>query len=160
MDFGGIAVFFILQLVNVIVSTMRSVLTIKGSKHTAVLVNTISYTFYAGVVKLMTGQTLPVVLVVTAITNIIGVYLAMFILSKMQKDKLWVFNATAKIDYAHFQGIAYAISSCDLPYIYNEVVKDKLYTFQIFAYTQDDSKKAIEILEKSGAKYYVTENRV
>ena len=71
--------FFTLQFINVVLSTMKTVLTVKANKHIATLINTATYTFYAGVVKLLTDQPMTVVIVVTFLTNIIGVYLAMFI---------------------------------------------------------------------------------
>ena len=45
--------FFLLQFINVILSTMKTVLTVKANKHIAMLINTITYTFYSGVVKLL-----------------------------------------------------------------------------------------------------------
>ena len=75
-------IFFTLQFINVVLSTMKTVLTVKANKHIAMLINTVTYTFYSGVVKLMTGQDMVVVLAVTFLTNVIGVYIAMFILDK------------------------------------------------------------------------------
>ena len=78
--------FFVLQLINVIMSTTRSILTIKASPRTACIVNAVSYTFYNAIVKLITAQSIAVVVTVTFITNIIGVYLARTWLNKMEKD--------------------------------------------------------------------------
>jgi hypothetical protein len=72
----GIAIFFGLQLINVILSTIRSIVTVKASKHTAAFINAISYTFYNGIVKLLTGQEMWVILSTTFITNIIGIRIA------------------------------------------------------------------------------------
>ena len=82
-------VFFTMQFINVILSTMKTILTVKANKHVAMLINTVTYTFYSGVVKLLTEQSMVVVLAVTFLTNVLGVYIAMFILEKARKDVLW-----------------------------------------------------------------------
>ena len=90
----SIVLFFVLNLINVILGTMRSILTVKSTPFVSMVINTVSYTFYSGIVKLVSGQDMIVVLVTTALTNIIGVYIAQFILNKTRKDKLWRITAT------------------------------------------------------------------
>ena len=75
---------------------MRSILTVKASPTVAMLINTISYTFYAGIVKMTSGQSMAIVLITTALTNIIGVYIAKWLVSLKHKDKLWVVDVTTK----------------------------------------------------------------
>jgi hypothetical protein len=71
-----ILAFFISQLINVILSTIKSVLTVKGTKFTATLINTISYTLNAAVInQIGKVDDLFLVCIFTAITNIIGVVL-------------------------------------------------------------------------------------
>lgn len=90
----SITLFFVLNLINVVLGTMRSILTVKSTPFVSMVINTVSYTFYSGIVKLVSGQDMIVVLVTTALTNIIGVYIARFILDKAKKDKLWRITAT------------------------------------------------------------------
>ena len=85
----SIVLFFVLNLINVVLGTMRSILTVKSTPFVSMIINTVSYTFYSGIVKLVSGQDMIVVLATTALTNIIGVYIARFILDKAKKDKLW-----------------------------------------------------------------------
>ena len=73
-------IFFLMQFINVVLSTMKTILTVKANKHVAMLINTVTYTFYSGVVKLLTEQPMVIVLAVTFLTNMIGVYLALYIL--------------------------------------------------------------------------------
>ena len=83
----SIILFFVLNLINVILGTMRSILTVKSTPFVSMVINTVSYTFYSGIVKLVSGQDMAVVLITTALTNIIGVYIAQFILNKTKKDR-------------------------------------------------------------------------
>lgn len=154
---NGVLIFFICQLINVILSTMRSIITIKGSVHLSAVFNAISYTFYAGVVKLITNQDMTVVLIVTLLTNLMGVYIARFILDKMTKDKLWVFNATLKTKNCSVEKIVEMLKVAEIKYIYSEIIIDKLYSFQIFAPTQKESKMIKEILSNYDIKFYITE---
>ena len=70
-------IFFLMQFINVVLSTMKTVLTVKANVHVAMLINTATYTFYSGVVKLLTDQPMIIVLITTFATNVVGVYLAM-----------------------------------------------------------------------------------
>ena len=155
----SISIFFGLQLVNVILSTIRSIVTVKANKHISALINAVSYTFYNGIVKLLTAQDMSVILATTFITNIIGVYLANFILDKLRKDKLWVFNATFKSENINIDTVVKMLVSANIKYVYNEVVPNKLYTMQIFSYTQKESDMITEILKNFEVKYYITETK-
>lgn len=157
----SISIFFGLQLVNVILSTIRSIVTVKASKHTAALINAISYTFYNGIVKLLTAQDMTVILATTFITNIIGVYTANFILDKVKKDKLWVFSATfkAKNENVNINTVVNMFTNASIKFVYNEVIPEKLYTMQIFSYTQKESDMIKEILKNFDVKYYITETK-
>lgn len=157
----GIAIFFGLQLINVILSTIRSIVTVKANKHTSALINAISYTFYNGIVKLLTGQEMWVILATTFITNIIGVYTANFILDKLRKDKLWVFSATfkAKNENVNIDTVVNMLTNASIKFVYNEVISEKLYTMQIFSYTQKESDMIKEILKNFDIKYYITETK-
>ena len=84
----GVILFIVFQFINVIISTIKSILTVNGSRMTAAVINAVSYTFYAVVTKMLTEQPFEVVIPVTFLTNLIGVYVAKWILDKTRKEKL------------------------------------------------------------------------
>lgn len=145
--------FFTLQFINVVLSTMKTVLTVKANKHIATLINTATYTFYAGVVKLLTDQPMVVVIIVTFLTNIIGVYLAMFILEKSRKDVLWKVEVTVKHEVAEelHQRMA------EVPHSYIIVGKNVLFNF--YCETQKESAMVKAIVKEYDAKYFVAESK-
>lgn len=156
-----IAIFFGLQLINVVLGTMRSILTVKASTHVSALVNAVSFTFYNAVVKMITNQDMTIVLIATFVTNFIGVYIAKWILSIGEKDKLWVFCATVKkrtgddgIDI-----VTAMLEKAKIQFVYNVVSPGKLYTMQIFSYSQKESVMITEILKNYNIKYYITESK-
>ena len=92
----SVIIFFLLNLINVVLGTLRSFCTIRCNQHIGMAVTTVSYTFYAGIVKLISGYPMWLVLLATFITNIIGFYLADFIFRKSSKDKLWKVTVSVK----------------------------------------------------------------
>lgn len=150
----SIVLFFVLNLINVILGTMRSILTVKSTPFVSMVINTVSYTFYSGIVKLVSGQDMAVVLITTALTNIIGVYIANFILNKAKKDKLWRITATLpdSIDSWEIYTILEKKGISSVIYSGKEV---KL--IDIYSKTQGESLIIKEILEPLKVKYSVVE---
>lgn len=156
-----LAIFFGLQLINVVLGTLRSILTVSAKAHVSALINAISFTFYNAVVKMITNQDMEIVLVTTFFTNLLGVYLAKAILDMARKDKLWVFCATIK-NRSDNDGIDTVIAMLDnakIKYVYNTVVPNKLFTMQIFSYNQKESAMITQILKNYNIKYYITETK-
>lgn len=152
----SIILFFVLQFVNVVLSTMRSILTVTANKHISVIANTVSYTFYAAVVKLMTDQELWVVVVVTFVTNILGVYLANFILDFFKKDKLWKIEVAVpkeKAKYIKIGLLKFNIS-------HNSLFMDKYVIYNCYCSTQEESEKVLTLAKKFGAKVSAYESKI
>ena len=159
-EFQGIAIFAITQLINVILSTIKSIATVKAPVARATLINVISYTLNAVITYYIARQTFLVVLICTPLTNAIGVPLGRYISDKFEKDKLFIYNATIKCsaevakniynDLKHSKGIATR---------YFDIVEDKIYDFEIHAETKQESKFITALLDAYKAKYYVIEPR-
>ena len=82
--------FIILNIFNVVIQTAKSIITIKCGKAAAALANAVAYGFYTVVVIYMVSD-LPLTykVCVTAICNLIGVYIVKFGEEIFRKDKLW-----------------------------------------------------------------------
>ena len=87
--------FFILFLcataLNVILSTMRSLITIKGTKFSAAAINAICYGFYTYIIVLTSGDGLSTLtkMLITAGCNFVCVYLVKWIDEKRTPEKMW-----------------------------------------------------------------------
>ena len=147
--------FFLLQFINVVLSTMKTVLTVKANKHIAMLINTITYTFYSGVVKLLTEQNMVIVLAVTFLTNVIGVYIAMFILDKSKKEVLWKIEAT--VPYNEADSLIEEAKALDVPFNYIDI--NKYYLFNFYSSTSQESAMIKKVLHQYSAKYFVAESK-
>lgn len=93
---NAIILFVICTAVSVILSTIKSIATIKGGKFMAALMNALTYGFYSWVIILTTIDNLSTVskMLITAACNFVGVYLVKLIEEKTRKEKLWKIEAT------------------------------------------------------------------
>lgn len=148
----SVIIFTIAQTINVITSTIKSILTINGGKHTAGLANAVSWTVSAIIIKLISKHGLEIVIPITFITNYVGVYIGKTIMDKFKPVKLWTIQATLKdvgIEKIEKSLISRSIKFVIVPAINNRTI------LNIFAYTKAESALAIELLETNEIPYAV-----
>lgn len=152
----SITIFVAIQMVNVILSTIKSILTVNGSRWMAAWINAISYTFGAVITKLITQQSFEVVIIVTLFTNLIGVYIAKLIMDKTRRPRLWTVSATLRETTREqvetdlrLQSIQYTL----LP------AMNGRYLINIFSYSKHESHIIQEILDANEVPFTITENR-
>lgn len=156
----SVILFFALNLVNVVLGTMRSILTVKSTPTVAMLINTVSYTFYAGIVKMTTGQPMWIVLLATAVTNIVGVYIATWIVRKTSKDKLWKVECTFNKLDLNLEFLDELKAYCQWQHIsFNYIDIEKYYIVQFYSATQQDSLKIKRFVEENNGKYFASESK-
>ena len=83
-----ILLFFVWQLVNVILSTIKSVVTIKGTKIVASIFSAINYGFNTVIIKSIADVELWVAVLVTVSCNLVGVYVGLLITEQLRKEQL------------------------------------------------------------------------
>ena len=143
-----------LSLINVVLGTMRSILTIKSTRFVAACINAVSFTFYNVVVKMLTGYDMVTVAVVTFAANMAGVYIATWILAKAKKDKIWIFEAIID-DEIYCQNVFY-----DMNYVLLPIYNSNSFSLRIYARTQKESTTIIENFESEGIWYTAIESVV
>ena len=150
----AIIIFTVCSLVNVILSTMKTILTVRSTKVVASVINAVTYGFYAIVVKQLASLDLTVTVIVTIATNLIGVYISMWLMDKMKKDCLWKISVTTKD-----KSIAKKIENFDIEYTLSPIQykKETYYSIEIFSKNQKDSSIIKNILNEYKVKYNVTE---
>lgn len=149
-------IFILANCVNVVIQTIKSLITVKCGKGLASIVNALAYGFYTYIVILMSAD-LPLFskCVIVGLCNLIGVYVVKYAEEKMRKDKLWkieaVFDTTDKekvIQYLENNDLAYSI----IPIEYKKKV-----LFNVYAYTQQESTRTKQIIDMYKGKYFVSE---
>lgn len=151
-----ILLFALCTAVNVILSTIKSILTVKGGKLSASLINAITYGFYSYVIVLTSADGMPIWLkmAITAVCNFIGVYLVKWIEEKARKDKLWKVELTVPTKYTN----TIDFDLHDVPHSYIEL-SDKHTLFNFYCATQKESAKVKAIANQYEAKYFVAESK-
>jgi len=152
-------VYILAQFINVILSTIKYIVTIKSKPITAGVVNAASYTVGALITYFIVKQDIMSVIIVTFISNFIGVPFGKWIVDKIQKDRLWIYNATINCSDDKVQVLKHEFKDRNIDSIYEQIIPDKRYSFRIFSYKKEDSVYIKEQIAKHEGKYYITEPR-
>ena len=96
-------IFILLNIVNVIIQTVKSLATIKCGKTMASIINALAYGLYT-VVVVYTMCDLPLwsKAVIVGLCNLVGVYVVKLIEEKSRKDKLWKGECTIPNDQVKY----------------------------------------------------------
>ena len=157
MDKNLLITFILLNITNVVIQTVKSLVTVKGSKITAALANAIAYGLYTIVTIYMLCD-LPMVwkALIIAVCNFIGVYCVKWCEEKSRKDKLW------KVEMAVPNGTNVAVLKnriewCGVPCNYIEV--GKWVMFNCYCERQSQTKAMTELAKEFNGKISAYESQ-
>lgn len=154
-----ILLFTIATIINVVVSTIRSLCTIKGGKWLSAITNAVCYGFYPLIVMLTAKDTVDIVtnMIITAVVNFICVWIIKLVEQKARKDRLWKVEATVEKEQADL--LHKTLKLFDIPHHYYENV-GRYTVFNIFCATQKESAEVRDTLNNYGAKWFVSESKI
>ena len=149
-------IFIILNILNVIIQTVKSIATVKCGKTAAAIINAVAYGLYTVVtVYMMCELELWLKALIVALANLIGVYVVKLLEEKARKDKLWRVEATIPREEAEQM-----IEDCKYYGLtYNYVDIEKWYLFNFYCPTQKYSANVKNLLKAYNAKYFVSETK-
>lgn len=158
----SVLIFFIINLVNVALSTIRSLTTIKSTKLVASVTNALSYGFYAAIIKLITGFPISTVVIVTVLANLIGVYFSIWLYDKFKKDRMWKITVLAneKNSFTITSRLKHLREEEDIiltHHVQTVYANDLTNEFTFFAKTQKESAKIKWLIEDLEVRYYIVE---
>ena len=156
MDTKLLIIFIALNITNVIIQTIKSLVTVKCGKTAAALINAAAYGLYTYVIVL-TVCDLPLWLkaIIVGACNLVGVYVVKLIEERARRDKLWKVEATIPVEIA--EKVKHDLRANGLPHNYIDI--EKYYLFNVYCENQEQSKVAKVILDYYNAKYFVSENK-
>lgn len=156
MNYEFLLVFIGLSIVNVVFSTIRSIITINGNKTLASLISGGYFAFY-NIMMIYTVADFPMwqKCVITFVCNVVGVFLVKWGEEKARKDKLWRVEATVKPN--DFPTIKEFGDLGVVPYNYIDIGKYVIVNF--YCATQKESAIVRDLLNKYNAKYFVSESK-
>lgn len=149
--------FIILNVVNVIAQTVKTLVTVKCGKGMAAIVNALVYALYTVVlVYTMCDLSLGLKCLVVGLCNLVGVYAVKLIEEKTRKIKLWKIEVAVKNEYAD----QFENELTERGFSHNYVPVGKYTTFNLFSETEKESEFAKTLCQKYRAKYFVTETKI
>ena len=154
---NAILLFAIATVVNVILSTIRSLCTIKGGKWVSAISNAICYGFYPFIVMLTAKDTVTiwVNMLITALANFICVWLIKYVEEKARKDKLW--KVEMAIPLLNAEVAETSLICSPIPYNYNKL--GKWVIFNCYCETQADTKICVDIAKRFDGKISAYESK-
>lgn len=150
-------IFFILSLINVLLNTLKGLWLAKSnSKFLNCSINAVTFGFYTVVLKQLNAVDIVTSVIVTIITNIIGVYIAMYLNDIIFKTvtKLKIYNITATQKNSNI--IIDVLNKYNIGYTDNKVKykNDILHQIIIFGYNKTENNIIDNILKEYKIKYY------
>lgn len=154
MDMNLFWLFVVLNVVNVVIQTIKSLATVKCGKGLAAIINALAYGFYTIVVVYMVCE-LPLWLkvVVVGLCNLVGVFVVKWGEELARKDKLWKVELTVPEKFTN----AIDFDLKDIPHSYILVGKHTLFNF--YCATQKESARVKAVANQYEAKYFVAESK-
>jgi hypothetical protein len=148
--------FIVLNIINVIIQTVKSIATIQCGKVGASVINAVAYGFYTIVTIYMLCD-LPLMWKagIVAACNLVGVYIVKWLEEKARKDKLWKIECSIKPE--DFATIKEFGELGIVPFNYIDIGKYVIVNF--YCKTQNESAIVRDLLNKYDAKYFVSESK-
>ena len=146
--------FIILNIINVIMQTVKTIATLKCGKGVAAVVNAITFALYTVVtVYMMCDLPLLWKAGIVGLCNLVGVWVVKFFEEKVRKDRLWKIEATFDkdcLDIIH--------NSVGISHSYIDIGNKVIFNF----YTENQRQSLIvkDIIQKYNGKYFVTESKI
>ena len=156
MEMKLLILFVVMNVVNVVIQTIKSIATIKCGKTAAAIVNAVAYGLYTYIVVLtMCDLPLLAKCLIVASANFVGVWVVKFFEEKARKDKLWKIECTVPANQA--ETLIAELKNSELPFNYIDI--NKYYLFNVYCATQGESSVVREFLTRYNAKYFVSESK-
>ena len=151
---NAILIFTIATIINVTLSTIRSLCTIKCGKWLSALSNAVCYGFYPLIVMLTAKDTVSITvnMAITACANFVCVWIIKYVEEKARKDRLWkveVAIPTVKtVEFHHLLTI---------PHNYMQVGEWTM--FNCYCDTQADTQSIVELAKQYKGKISAYESK-
>ena len=157
MQTNLLIIFIILTIANVIIQTIKSLATIKCGKVVASLVNAVAYGLYVYVIFYTSceGLDLHTKALITALANLVGVFVVKWFEEKARKDKLWKVELACPI--VHHDDLHALLKEYHIPHNYVEA--GKWVIFNCYCATQEDTRIVTDLGKKRECKFSAYESK-
>jgi hypothetical protein len=146
--------FFIISLINVILSSTKSICTVRYGRGINVVMNVIAYSFYVVVVKQTASLPLAATVAATAVANAFGVWLSYVVLDYIQRDRLWKLEVVIPICFIN----ELREDLKHIPHNYIEIGPRALFNF--YCDTKADTAEVLKHCKRYYGKAFAVENKL
>lgn len=146
-------IFILANIFNVIIQTIKTLVTVKGGKTISAVTNALAYGFYTYIVVLMVCE-LPLFTkcLIVGLCNLIGVYIVKLIEEKTQKEKLYKIECSFKKEYLKI------IDKTTISHNYIDIGNYVIFNF--FCKTKEEKEVVKSIIYNYNGKYFATETKI
>lgn len=154
-----ILIFIACTVANVILMTVKSIMTVKGGKIQASVWNAISYGLYTYIVILTATAPFGTEwkIIITAGCNLVGVFIVKLIEEKMRKTRLWKIELTVR--KIHEEKMAQALENANIPYNYIQNI-GKHTIFNIYCETPRQTEFVTDLAKLYNGKTFASETKL
>ena len=154
---NAILIFAIATVVNVTLSTIRSIATIKGGKWVSAFSNAVCYGFYPLIVMLTAKGTVDIIInmVITALANFVCVWAIKYIEEKSRKAKMWKVEMAIPRESADL--VKQMLVAKNIPYNYVEV--GSWIMFNCYCNEQKDTSLCVSVAKNLQGKISAYESK-
>lgn len=149
--------YVVFNVLNVIIQTIKSIVTIKCNKYIAAVVNAVAYGLYTYVIILTNIEIdLWFKIITVALANLIGVFVVKYFEEKNEKEKLWLVKMTVPHDNKTV--VTSLLEQNNIPFTCYEL--PKYIVFDTYCNTKKDTKTVIDICKINKGKSFGMENKL
>lgn len=154
---NAILIFAIATVINVTLSTIRSICTIKCGKWLSAISNAVCYGFYPLIVMLTAQGTVGIVvnMAITAVANFVCVWLIKYIEEKGRKDKMWKVEMAIPADELNV--VKSMLERKNIPFNFVEV--GKWIMFNCYCNEQKDTAICVQVAKNLNGKISAYESK-
>ena len=154
---NAIILFIIATVINVTLSTIRAIATIKCGKMVSAIMNALCYGLYPLIVMLTAKDTVSIVanMIITAVVNFVCVWIIKFVEEKARKDKMWKVEVACPI--VHYNDLHLLLKENNIPHNFVEV--GSWVMFNCYCMTQEDTRIVTDLSVKRECKISAYESK-
>lgn len=154
---SAILIFTIATIINVTLSTIRALCTIKGGKWLSASMNALCYGFYPLIVMLTAKDTVSIVvnMLITALANFVCVWLIKLVEEKSRKSKMW--KVEMAIPKEELNLVVQMLERKNIPFNYVEV--GSWIMFNCYCNEQKDTSVCVGVAKNLGGKISAYESK-
>ena len=148
--------FIILNVVNVIIGTGKSILLVKGNRWQAAFMSALDKGIYTVILLAIATADIDGIakVLVSAACTFIGVFIAKTIEQHFAKDKLWKIELTVRKEFA--DDLKGKLDECGIANSYDKIGSHT--RFACYAYTKEESSKVHSLGKQYNAKFFISES--